>query len=69
MPAGTGDPNWLISCGAHHGLAFATLPARTKDARHERDPGGPRAMLLTTLITVVFIGVSSVVLWLSIGAD
>jgi len=26
-------------------------------------------MLLTTLITVVFIGVSSVVLWLSIGAD
>ena len=27
------------------------------------------AMLLTTLITVVFIGVSSAVLWLSIGAD
>jgi len=26
-------------------------------------------MLLTTLITVVFIGASSVVLWLSIGAD
>jgi hypothetical protein len=26
-------------------------------------------MLLTTLITVVFIGVSSLVLWLSIGAD
>jgi len=26
-------------------------------------------MLLTTLITLVFIGVSSVVLWLSIGAD
>jgi len=26
-------------------------------------------MLLTTLITVVFIGVSSAVLWLSIGAD
>jgi len=26
-------------------------------------------MLLTTLITVAFIGVSSVVLWLSIGAD
>jgi len=26
-------------------------------------------MLLTTLITVVFIGLSSVVLWLSIGAD
>jgi len=40
-----------------------------KDARHERDPGGPNAMLLTTLITVVFIGVSSAVLWLSIGAD
>jgi hypothetical protein len=69
MPAGTGDPNWLISCGAHHGLALATLPGRTKDARHERDPEGPSAMLLTTLITVVFIGVSSVVLWLSIGAD
>jgi len=28
-----------------------------------------RAMLLTTLITVGFIGVSSVVLWLAIGAD
>jgi len=26
-------------------------------------------MLLTTLITVVFIGVTSAVLWLSIGAD
>jgi len=26
-------------------------------------------MLLTTLITVAFIGVSSVILWLSIGAD
>lgn len=69
MPAGTGDPNWLISRGAHHGLALATLPGRTNDARHERDPGGPNAMLLTTLITVVFIGVSSAVLWLSIGAD
>lgn len=69
MPAGTGDPNWLISRGGRHGLALATLPGRTKDARHERDPGGPNAMLLTTLITVVFIGVSSVVLWLSIGAD
>ena len=67
MPAGTGDPNWLISRGAHHGLALATLPGRMTDARH--DPGGLNAMLLTTLITVVFIGVSSVVLWLSIGAD
>jgi len=26
-------------------------------------------MLLTTLITVVFIGVTSAVLWFSIGAD
>jgi hypothetical protein len=50
-------------------LALASLPGRTTDTRHERDPGGPRAMLLTTLITVVFIGLSSVVLWLSIGAD
>jgi len=40
-----------------------------KEARQERDPGGPSAMLLTTLITVGFIGVSSVILWLSIGAD
>ena len=40
-----------------------------RQTRHERDPGGPRAMLLTTLITVVFIGVTSVALWLSIGAD
>jgi hypothetical protein len=69
MEAAARDPNWLISCGAHHGLALAILPGRTKDTRHERDPGGPNAMLLTTLITVVFIGVSSVVLWLSIGAD
>jgi hypothetical protein len=69
MPVGRGDPNWLISCGGRHGLALATLSGRTKDARHERDPGGPNAMLLTTLITVVFIGVSSAVLWLSIGAD
>jgi hypothetical protein len=69
MPAGRGDPNWLISRGAHHGLALATLPGRTKDTRHERDPGGPNAMLLTTLITVVFIGATSAVLWLSIGAD
>jgi hypothetical protein len=28
-----------------------------------------KAMLLTTLITLVFIAVSSAVLWLSIGAD
>jgi hypothetical protein len=69
MPAGRGDLNWLISCGGHHGLALATLPGRTKDTHHERDPGGPNAMLLTALITVVFIGVSSAVLWLSIGAD
>ena len=69
MPAATRDPNWLISCGGHHGLALATLPGRTTDTRRERDPGGPSAMLLTTLITVVFIGLSSVVLWLSIGAD
>jgi len=26
-------------------------------------------MLLTTLITLLFIGVSSVILWLSIGAE
>jgi hypothetical protein len=58
----------LISRGDHHGLALATLPGRTKDARYERDPGGPKAMLLSTRITVVFIGVSSIVLWLSIGA-
>ena len=69
MPTCGGDPNWLISRGAHHGLSLATLPGRTKDARHERDPGGLNAMLLTTLITVVFIGVTSAVLWLSIGAD
>lgn len=29
----------------------------------------PNDMLLTMLITVVFIGVSSAVLWLSIGAE
>jgi hypothetical protein len=29
----------------------------------------PNAMLLTTLITVIFIGVSSAVLWLAIGAE
>ena len=62
-------PNWLISCGDPRGVALAILPGRTKDARREREPGGPRAMLLTTLITAVFIGVSSLVLWLSIGAD
>lgn len=44
-------------------------PGGRKNARHQRDPGGPNAMLLTTLITVVFIGVTSAVLWLSIGAD
>ncbi len=33
------------------------------------DPGGPNAMLLTTLITVLFVGVSSAVLWFWIGAD
>jgi hypothetical protein len=49
-------------------MAWLLLPYRA-DERHERDPGGPNAMLLTTLITVVFIGVSSAVLWLSIGAD
>ena len=37
--------------------------------RHEREPGGPSAMLLTTVITVAFIGASSVMLWLAIGAD
>ncbi|HJR51860.1 MAG TPA: hypothetical protein VJ794_12180 [Gemmatimonadales bacterium] len=37
-----------------------------EDERHERerDP-----MLLTALITVLFLGVSSAVLWLAIGAD
>jgi hypothetical protein len=64
-----GRSNSLISRGAQHGLALATLPGRTKDASDERGPGGARAMLLTMLITVVFIGASSVVLWLSIGAD
>jgi hypothetical protein len=50
-------------------LALANSPGRKTDARHERDPGGPNAMLLTTLITVVFVGVSSAVLWLAIGAE
>jgi hypothetical protein len=60
----------LISRGGRRGLALATVPDRTDEgARHVRDTGGPNAMLLTTLITLVFIGVSSAVLWLSIGAD
>jgi hypothetical protein len=59
----------LISGPLAHGLALATSPGRKSDARHERDPGGPNAMLLTTLITVVFVGVSSAVLWLAIGAE
>jgi hypothetical protein len=37
--------------------------------RQGRDPGGSSAMLLTTVITVAFIGASSLILWLSIGAD
>ena len=69
MPGGPRDPNWLIWRGVRHGLALANLPGRTKEARQERDLGGPSAMLLTTLITVGFIGVSSVILWLSIGAE
>lgn len=51
-------------------MAWLLLPyPGGRKTRHERDPGGLNAMLLTTLITVVFIGVSSAVLWLSIGAD
>lgn len=50
-------------------MAWLLLPYPGGRKTHEGDPGGPNAMLLTTLITVVFIGVSSVVLWLSIGAD
>jgi hypothetical protein len=34
-----------------------------------RGQEGPNPMLLTTLITVIFLGVSSAVLWLSIGAE
>jgi len=59
----------LISRPGRHGLALATSSGRKKDERHTRDPGGPNAMLLTTLITVLFVGVSSAVLWFSIGAD
>ena len=40
-----------------------------QDERHERDPERRDAMLLTTLITVIFLGVSSTVLWLAIGTD
>jgi hypothetical protein len=51
-------------------MAWLLLPYPAgRKMRPERDPGGQKAMLLTTLITVVFIGVSSAVLWLSIGAD
>jgi hypothetical protein len=59
----------LISRDLSHGLALATSRGRKTDARDERDPGGRDAMLLTTLITILFVGVSSAVLWLSIGAD
>jgi hypothetical protein len=34
-----------------------------------RGQEGSNTMLLTTLITVIFIAVSSAVLWLSIGAE
>ena len=51
-------------------MAWLLLPyPGGRKTHHEREPGGPSAMLLTTLITVVFIGASSVVLWLSIGAE
>jgi hypothetical protein len=40
-----------------------------KKERQGRDPGGSSAMLLTTVLTVAFIGASSVILWLAIGAD
>lgn len=50
--------SWLTSC--YHS---------DEDARHGQDPGSRDAVLLTTLITVLFVGVSSAVLWLSIGAD
>jgi hypothetical protein len=30
---------------------------------------GQLGMILTTVLTVVFVGVSSVMLWLAIGAD
>lgn len=52
-------------------MAWLLLPHvdGRKTKRHKRDPGGPNAMLLTTLITVLFVGVSSAVLWFSIGAD
>jgi hypothetical protein len=51
-------------------MAWVLLPypgGRQKGSK-KRDREG-RAMLLTTLITVGFIGVSSVILWLSIGAE
>ena len=40
-----------------------------QDERHERDPEDRDAVLLTTLITVLFLGVSSTVFWLAIGVD
>ncbi len=51
-------------------MAWLLLPyPGARETRHERDSGDPDAMLLTTLITLLFIGVSSVILWLSIGAE
>lgn len=66
---GSRRPNCLIFCRPGHGSALAVPPGAEQDERHERDPEGRAAMLLTMLITVLFIGVSSAVLWLSIGAD
>jgi len=53
MPRADMPPNSLIWLGRRAGASLAVSAG----------------MILTTVLTVVFVGISSVMLWLAIGAD